>query len=182
MKLQQSYEGTGTWIFFFPTIYPHHSRVWTPWPASPPPLHPSSAWMNSKPTEEPCWPVSKALVVPFNTSRVKDATMSACRAMALALSTASQPREVIICVPLMSARPFVEGERSFLTLFVVTSVCASWFHIFCFHKRKVSLSGEWCRSMVSKVQGSNAYLSMHGWSEIISINLANGIAVKYPRH
>lgn len=53
-------------------------------------------------------PVSKALVVPFRTSSVRAATMSACLAMALALSTASHPSEVIICVPLMRARPFKE--------------------------------------------------------------------------
>lgn len=53
-------------------------------------------------------PVSKALVVPFRTSSVRAATMSACLAIALALSTASHPSEVIICVPLMRARPFKE--------------------------------------------------------------------------
>lgn len=41
-------------------------------------------------------PLSKALVVPLRTSRVRAAMMSACRAMASALSTASAPNEVII--------------------------------------------------------------------------------------
>ena len=105
-------------------LLPHHLPPPPPCPKtltipSHPP--PSSGWMNSKQTAEPCWPVSKALVVPLRTSRVKAATMSACRAMALALSTASQPREVIICVPLMSARPFRWCKRHFLMLFVVIS-------------------------------------------------------------
>lgn len=52
-----------------------------------------------------CSPLSKALVVPFSTSSVRAAMMSAWRAMAWALSTASAPREVIIWVPLIRARP-----------------------------------------------------------------------------
>ena len=57
-----------------------------------------------------CSPLSKALVVPFSTSRVRAAMMSAWRAMAWARSMASAPREVIIWVPLIRARP-CEGRE-----------------------------------------------------------------------
>lgn len=50
-------------------------------------------------------PLSKAREVPFKTSNVRAATTSACLAIIDALSTASAPRDVISCVPLISARP-----------------------------------------------------------------------------
>lgn len=58
-----------------------------------------------------CSPLSKAFVVPFKTSSVRAAIISACMAIAWALSTASAPREVIIWVPLMRAKPY--GQMPF---------------------------------------------------------------------
>lgn len=71
-------------------------------------------------------PLSKALVVPFNTSRVRAAMMSACRAIAWARSTASAPREVIIWVPLIRARPW-EGKTDICCLIVVKML--SCYHV-----------------------------------------------------
>ena len=57
-------------------------------------------------------PLSKALVVPFSTSRVRAAMMSACWAIAWARSVASAPRDVIIWVPLISASPYKGNTES----------------------------------------------------------------------
>uniref|UniRef100_A0A0E9QN58 Uncharacterized protein n=1 Tax=Anguilla anguilla TaxID=7936 RepID=A0A0E9QN58_ANGAN len=65
--------------------------------APPPPAPGADAACGSR-CRRPWWS-------PFSTSRVSAAMMSACLAMARALSTASAPRDVIIWVPFIRARP-----------------------------------------------------------------------------
>lgn len=67
-----------------------------------------------------CSPLSNALVVPFSTSRVRAAMISACWAIDWARSTASAPKEVIIWVPLIKARP-CERKKLWCGLFFIAS-------------------------------------------------------------